>query len=255
MTPFLDANSQRAHKARNTLHSALLVGGLGPADRIFRLADLGRDGRGGHAGGDRRHLRVRAAPAAGGADGHVSRTPARPAQRRLDPAHRRCARRPRGASGAAQRLCDPQHDAQCLRHRHAPEGGDRHHGRAAAPPHAQRARGRAGARDQPHPQQRPGRHEPRRRDDALHPDAVLSRAVPGAVQSSSLSSGRLGDFLHRPSPALSRTDRRQPDPARRCRARASTTPTSRAPVSPAIPSPLPRPWRNWSAIRGTSGRT
>ena len=29
MTPFLDANSQRAHKARNTLHSALLVGGLG----------------------------------------------------------------------------------------------------------------------------------------------------------------------------------------------------------------------------------
>ena len=29
MTPFLDTNSQRAHKARNTLHSALLVGGLG----------------------------------------------------------------------------------------------------------------------------------------------------------------------------------------------------------------------------------
>ncbi len=29
MTPFLDANSQRAHKARNTLHSMLLVGGLG----------------------------------------------------------------------------------------------------------------------------------------------------------------------------------------------------------------------------------
>jgi heat shock protein HtpX len=29
MTPFLDASSQRAHKARNTLHSALLVGGLG----------------------------------------------------------------------------------------------------------------------------------------------------------------------------------------------------------------------------------
>ena len=29
MTPFLDANAQRAHKARNTLHSALLVGGLG----------------------------------------------------------------------------------------------------------------------------------------------------------------------------------------------------------------------------------
>jgi heat shock protein HtpX len=29
MTPFLDANSQRAHKTRNTLHSALLVGGLG----------------------------------------------------------------------------------------------------------------------------------------------------------------------------------------------------------------------------------
>ena len=29
MTPFLDADSQRAHKARNTLHSILLVGGLG----------------------------------------------------------------------------------------------------------------------------------------------------------------------------------------------------------------------------------
>ena len=29
MTPFLDPSSQRAHKARNTLHSALLVGGLG----------------------------------------------------------------------------------------------------------------------------------------------------------------------------------------------------------------------------------
>ncbi|MBX9591910.1 MAG: M48 family metalloprotease [Hyphomonadaceae bacterium] len=29
MTPFLDASSQRAHKARNTLHSALLVAGLG----------------------------------------------------------------------------------------------------------------------------------------------------------------------------------------------------------------------------------
>jgi heat shock protein HtpX len=29
MTPFLDPSSHRAHKARNTLHSALLVGGLG----------------------------------------------------------------------------------------------------------------------------------------------------------------------------------------------------------------------------------
>jgi len=29
MTPFLDPNTHRAHKARNTLHSALLVGGLG----------------------------------------------------------------------------------------------------------------------------------------------------------------------------------------------------------------------------------
>ena len=29
MTPFLDANSHRAHKARNALHSAVLVGGLG----------------------------------------------------------------------------------------------------------------------------------------------------------------------------------------------------------------------------------
>lgn len=29
MTPFLDPNAQRAHKARNTLHSALMVGGLG----------------------------------------------------------------------------------------------------------------------------------------------------------------------------------------------------------------------------------
>jgi heat shock protein HtpX len=29
MTPFLDANTQRMHRARNTLHSALLVGGLG----------------------------------------------------------------------------------------------------------------------------------------------------------------------------------------------------------------------------------
>ena len=29
MTPFLDANSQRVHKARNTLQSVLLVGGLG----------------------------------------------------------------------------------------------------------------------------------------------------------------------------------------------------------------------------------
>jgi heat shock protein HtpX len=29
MTPFLDPNSHRLHKARNTLHSALLVGGLG----------------------------------------------------------------------------------------------------------------------------------------------------------------------------------------------------------------------------------
>jgi heat shock protein HtpX len=29
MTPFLDPTAQRAHKARNTLHSALMVGGLG----------------------------------------------------------------------------------------------------------------------------------------------------------------------------------------------------------------------------------
>lgn len=29
MTPFIDANTHRLHKARNTLHSALLVGGLG----------------------------------------------------------------------------------------------------------------------------------------------------------------------------------------------------------------------------------
>ena len=29
MTPFLDANTQRAHRVRNTLHSLLLVGGLG----------------------------------------------------------------------------------------------------------------------------------------------------------------------------------------------------------------------------------
>ena len=29
MTPLLDEESRRAHKARNALHSALLVGGLG----------------------------------------------------------------------------------------------------------------------------------------------------------------------------------------------------------------------------------
>ena len=69
----------------------------------------------------------------------------------------------------------------------------------------------------------------------------------------------LGDSeisLHRPAPALPGAHRRQPDPARRCRARASTTPTWRAPSltgDPAVASP--RPWRSWSAIRATSGRT
>ena len=187
MTPFLDANSQRAHKARNTLHSALLVGGLGLLTGFSAWLIWGGMG-----------VAVTLV-AIGVIYAFAPRLPpevlmsmyrARP----LDPRN----------GGSILHIVDVLSDRAELP---APPsvyvipsmtlnafatgtpqksmiGSD---GRTAAPPHAQRARRRAGARDQPHPQQRSGRHEPGRRHDALHADAVLSRAVPGAVQPASLS--------------------------------------------------------------------
>ena len=91
----------------------------------------------------------------------------------------------------------------------------------------QRARRRAGPRDQPHPQQRPGRDGARRRDDPLHANALLPGAVPGDLQPAGAAARRFRHLAHwRCCCSISR-----PPSAACCswgsRARASTTPTSR----------------------------
>ena len=96
-----------------------------------------------------------------------------------------------GLSDLPRALRHPEHDAQRLRHRHARRPSIGVTEGLLRRLTLRRARRRAGARDQPHPQQRPRRHEPRRRHDALDAGPVLSRDHPGALQSAGLAAGQL----------------------------------------------------------------
>ena len=163
MKPFLDEARRQAHKAKNDLHSALLVAGLGLLTGFSAWLLWGGIG-----------VAVTLI-AIGVLYAFAPRLPPEVVMRlyrgrEIDPHHGSQITHivdvlaDRAELPTPPRVyVDPQHDAQRVRHRHAREGRDRGHRGPAAALEPARARRRPGPRDQPYPQQRPRRHEPGRR--------------------------------------------------------------------------------------------